>query len=322
MGELFGGIEGGGTKFVCAVGTGPDDVRAEVRFPTTTPAETLGRAIAFLREQQATHGALAAVGIAAFGPVDVHRGSPTFGSITSTPKPGWANVPAVGIVQEALGVPVGFDTDVNGAALGEWRWGAARGLETFVYLTVGTGIGGGGMVNGRLLHGLVHPEMGHIPLPHDRQADPYPGRCPYHGDCFEGLASGPAIADRWGRPAAELPPDHPAWELEADYLAQALCTFVCILSPLRIILGGGVMEQSHLFPRVRRKLRIHLGGYVQSSAFEDGCERYVVPPALGGRAGVLGALALGQAALAASGAASPAAPPAPEPPDGPTRRPR
>jgi fructokinase len=150
--------------------------------------------------------------------------------------------------------------------------------------------------------------MGHIPLPHDRQADPYPGHCPYHGDCFEGLASGPAIADRWGRPASELPPDHPAWELEAEYLALALCTFVCTVSPLRIILGGGVMEQAHLFPRVRRKVRIHLGGYVQSSAFEDGCERYIVPPALGGRAGVLGALALGQAALAASGTAPPSAP--------------
>lgn len=295
-GELVGGIEAGGTKFVCAVGTGPDDIRAEVRFPTTTPVETIGRAVAFFREQGRAEP-LRAVGIAAFGPLDPGRGSPTFGHITTTPKPGWANTDLAGAVVEALGVPIGFDTDVNGAGLGEWRWGAAQGLDTFVYLTIGTGIGGGGMVNGKLMHGLIHPEMGHIRIPHDWSADPFAGRCPYHGDCLEGMASGPAIGDRWGRAADELPSDHPAWELEAGYLAAALHTFICTLSPQRIILGGGVMQQPHLFPLVRRKVQASLDGYVQTPAILSEIEQYIVPPGLGSQAGVLGAFALGQRAL-------------------------
>lgn len=292
MSEFFGGIEAGGTKFVCAVGTGPDDIRAEVRFPTTTPAETIGQALAFFRAQEG----VTAVGIAAFGPLDPAPNSPTFGHITTTPKPGWANVGLAGAIRDGLGVPIGFDTDVNGAALGEWQWGAAQGLDTFIYLTIGTGIGGGGMVNGRLLHGLVHPEMGHIVLPHDWQADPFPGRCPYHGDCLEGMAAGPAIEARWGMKGPELPPDHPAWEMEAHYLALALRTFICTLSPQRIILGGGVMAQSQLFPLVRQKTLAALNGYVQSPAILQRIDQYIVPPGLGNRAGVLGAMALAQRA--------------------------
>jgi fructokinase len=208
MALLYGGIEAGGTKFVCAVGSGPHDVRAEARFPTTNPAETIGRAIDFFRRQAGP--GLAAIGIASFGPVDPSPGSPTFGYITTTPKPGWANTDLAGPVGRALGVPVGFDTDVNGAALGEYRWGAAQGCDTFVYLTVGTGIGGGGMAGGKLMHGLLHPEMGHMRLPHDLAADPFPGICPFHSDCLEGLASGPAIEARWSQRAETLPPDHPA----------------------------------------------------------------------------------------------------------------
>ena len=294
MGGLFGGIEAGGTKFVCAVGNGPDDVRAEARFPTTMPEETIGRSIDFFRGQEAVYGRLTAVGIASFGPVDPNPDSPTFGMITTTPKPGWANTDFAGAVARALDVPVGFDTDVNGAALGEWRWGAAQGLDTFIYLTIGTGIGGGGMANGRLMHGLIHPEMGHIPLPHDWTADPFPGTCPYHGDCLEGMAAGPAIAARWGRPAHELPPDHPAWDLEAHYLALALRAFICTLSPQRIIIGGGVMAQPQLFPMLRRKVQDSLNGYVQDSAVLEEIDAYIVPPGLGGRAGVLGAIALAQ----------------------------
>src|SRR4051794_38880699 len=193
QGALYGGIEAGGTKMVCAVGTGPTDIRAETRFPTTTPAEVIGRALEFFRDQAARERTrLAALGVASFGPVDPNPTSPTFGYITSTPKPGWAGVDFAGAIARELDVPFGFDTDVNGAALGEYRWGAARGPQTFVYLTVGTGIGGGVMAEGRLVHGLVHPEVGHMLIPHDRQADPYPGYCPYHGDCWEGLASGPA----------------------------------------------------------------------------------------------------------------------------------
>lgn len=295
-GILLGGIEAGGTKFVCAVGTGPDDIRAEIRFPTTTPAENLSQCLAFFREQVERYGELTAVGIASFGPVDPHPHSPTFGYITTTPKPGWANTDFAGVIGQALGVPVGFDTDVNGAALGEWRWGAAQGLDTFIYLTIGTGIGGGVMVNGRLLHGLIHPEMGHIPLPHDWAADPFPGRCPYHGDCLEGMASGPAIADRWGKPGGDLPPDHPAWELEAHYLALALHTFICTLSPQRIIMGGGVMAQPQIFPLLRQKVQASLRGYVQHTAVLENIDSYIVPPALGAQAGVAGAIALAELA--------------------------
>lgn len=295
MTQLYGGVEAGGTKFVCAVGTGPDDMRAGTRFATTIPEETIGRAIDFFREQ----GELTAVGIASFGPLDPNPHSPTFGTITTTPKPGWANANLGGRVSEALGgIPFGFDTDVNGAALGEWRWGAAQGLDTFIYLTIGTGVGGGAMVNGRLAHGLIHPEMGHIRLPRDTVVDPYTGFCPYHGDCFEGLAAGPAIAERWGQPAYTLPDDHPAWDLEAHYLALALVNFICTLSPQRIIMGGGVMEQQQIFPLVRQKVQTLLNGYVQSPQILDEIDSYIVSPGLGSQAGVLGAIALAQQVVA------------------------
>lgn len=287
---LLGGIEAGGTKFVCAVGTGPDDFRAETRFPTTTPEETISQAVAFFKEQ-AQKEPLAAIGIASFGPVDPNPASPTFGYITTTPKPHWAQTDLAGALGRALGVPVGFDTDVNGAALGEYRWGAAQGLDTFIYLTIGTGLGGGGLVNGRLMHGLIHPEMGHVRLPRHPD-DPYPGACPFHGDCLEGMAAGPALQGRWGQRAETLPLDHPAWEIEAHYLAYGLVNFICTMSPQRIILGGGVMEQAHLFPLVRRKTQELLNGYVQSPEIIERIDRYIVPPGLGNRAGVLGAIAL------------------------------
>ncbi len=292
--KLAIGIEAGGTKFVCAVGTGPDDLRAEALFPTTAPAETLARVVDFVQAVQREHGPVAAIGVAAFGPLDPDPASPTYGHITTTPKPGWAHTDFVGALRQHFDLPIAFDTDVNGAALGEWRWGAAQGLDTFLYLTVGTGIGGGGMARGRLLHGLIHPEMGHIRMARDPQRDPFPGSCPFHGDCLEGLASGPAIAARWGQKAESLPPDHPAWELEADYLAQALHTFICTLSPQRVILGGGVMAQEHLLVRIRQRVRASLNGYVQSAAILKHIDTYLVPPALGARAGVLGAIALAQ----------------------------
>ncbi len=293
MSHLVGGIEAGGTKFVCALGTGPDDLRAETRFPTTTPAETLAQALAFFREQSRIHGPPAAIGIASFGPADPDPASPTYGYIRATPKPGWSNTDFAGTIARELALPVRFDIDVNAAALGESRWGAAPGLSSAVYLTIGTGIGGGAIIDGRLLHGLMHPEMGHMRLPRDPAVDPYAGHCPFHGDCLEGLAAGPAIAERWGRPAFELPPDHPAWELEAHYLALALHAIVCVLSPGRIVMGGGVMEQPQIFPLLHRKLQHSLNGYVQSPAILEQIEAYVVPPALGNRAGVLGAIALG-----------------------------
>lgn len=289
MSNLYGGIEAGGTKFVCAVGTGPDDLRAETQFPTTTPAETIGRAIAFFQEQPEP---VAAIGIGSFGPIDSDSASPTFGYIINTPKVDWANLDFAGMIRRALGIPVSFDTDVNVAALGEHRWGAARGLDSFIYLTVGTGIGGGGMINGELMHGLIHPEMGHIRIPHDWKADPYPGFCPYHGDCLEGLAAAPAVELRWGQSPETLPADHPAWTLEAHYLAMGLNNFICTLSPQRIIIGGGLMEQSYLLPLVRVKVQELLNGYVQALQILEEIDNYIVLPGLGKRSGVLGAIAL------------------------------
>lgn len=294
---LVGGIEAGGTKFVCAIGTGPRDIREECRFPTTAPGETLDRAVEFFRGWDEDRGPIRAIGIGSFGPVDPDPTSATWGHITSTPKPGWADTDFAGTLVRALEVPVGFDTDVNAAALGEWRWGAARGLDTFVYLTVGTGIGGGGLVNGELMHGLLHPEMGHVRVGRDADEDPFPGRCPYHGDCLEGLASGPALAERWGAPPAELPADHPAWELEAEYLARALTTYALVLSPQRIVVGGGVMRRASLYPMLRERTSELLAGYVRHPAVTEGMDGYIVPPGLGDRAGLVGAFALAQRRL-------------------------
>jgi fructokinase len=297
MPPLCGAVEAGGTKFVCLVGTGPDDIRDQIRLPTTTPEATLRATLEFLRSARERFGALAAVGVASFGPIDLKPNSPTYGYITSTPKPGWANVDIVGTIREAFAVPVGFDTDVNAAALGEWRWGAAQGLGTFIYLTIGTGIGGGGLANGQLLHGLVHPEMGHVRIPHDAAADPFAGICPFHGDCLEGLASGPAMSARWLQPAEQLPDDHPAWPLEARYLALALVNFICTLSPERIVLGGGVMGRERLLPLIRTNVLDLLNHYVRADAILTRIDDYIVAPWLGARAGVLGALALAQRAL-------------------------
>ena len=280
----FGAVEAGGTKFLCGAGTGPEDL-VRITLPTTSPAKTLEAVIEFFRSQKRVRP-LAAIGVASFGPVDLDPHSPTYGYITSTPKPGWSNVDICGMLCSALLVPIAFDTDVNAAALAESRWGAAQGLDDLLYLTVGTGIGGGALIGGKPVHGLSHPEMGHMRIPHDRTADPFPGSCPYHGDCLEGLASGPAIEKRWGRRAESLPPDHAAWPLEAHYLALALSNLVCVLSPRRIIIGGGVMHNLNLFPVIRSKLSDLLNGYVQAPE--------IVRPLLGDDAGVLGALALAQ----------------------------
>lgn len=291
MTGYYGGIEAGGTKFNCIIAADPANILAEARFPTTTPDETLAQVIAWFR---AAPVPLRAIGIGSFGPVDLNPASPTYGYITTTPKPGWQYTDLAGAVRRALNVPVAFDTDVNAAALGEWRWGAAQGLDTVLYITVGTGIGGGGMVGGRLLHGLLHPEMGHIRLPRDPQRDPFPGICPYHGDCFEGLCSGPALRARWGQDPATLPQDHAAWALQAHYTALALVNYICVLSPQRIILGGGVMNNLFLFPLIRREVQALLNGYIVHPDLHEHIERYIVPPALGARAGVLGAVALAQ----------------------------
>jgi len=295
--QLFGGIEGGGTKFVCAVGTGPDDIRAETRFPTTTPEETMAKAVEFFKQQETDLGRLSAIGFACFGPLDPNPDSPAFGHILPTPKPGWTNADVVGPLRSALNIPVAFDTDVNGAALGEGRWGAGQGLKNFIYLTIGTGVGGGAYVEGKLLHGLIHPEMGHIPLRHDKAKDPYKGNCPFHGDCFEGLASGVAVEKRWQKSGHDLPADHPAWDLEAEYIAQALASYSFTLSPQRIIIGGGVGSLEHLLPKIQQKTKSLINGYIQSPAILEHIETYIVNPGLGNRSGMLGAIALAEQAL-------------------------
>ncbi len=288
MEKLYGGMEGGGTKFVCAVGTRPDEIIDEIRFPTTTPEETLDQAIAFFKKFN-----LDAIGLAPFGPLDLNPASPAFGSITVTPKPGWSNTDILGRFRRHFDIPMAFDLDVNLAAFGEYHWlPENRGLDSLVYFTIGTGIGAGVIVHGKVVHGLTHPEAGHMRLPHDWQKDPFPGSCPFHGDCFEGLANGPAIGNRWGQQGNMLSDDHPAWELEAEYIAHALANVIFLLSPQRIVLGGGVMERRQLFPLIRRKVREDLNGYIVSSVMTGSLNEYIVSPSLGKRSAILGAIAM------------------------------
>lgn len=288
---MYGGIEAGGTKFNCIIGRGPDQILAEATFPTTTPEATFGRVAEFFRPFSAANR-LEAIGIGSFGPCDIHPGSPTYGHITSTPKPGWQNTDIAGNIRAALSVEVAFDTDVNAAALGEHTWGATTAADPSLYITVGTGIGGGLIVDGRPLHGLQHPEMGHIRVRHDQALDPFPGSCPFHGDCLEGLASGPALRARFGSPAESLPDDDPFWELECDYLAEAVCTYILVVSPMRIVMGGGIMQRTFLLPSIRQKVKRGLAGYVRHGAVADGIDAFIVTPQMGSRSGVLGALAL------------------------------
>ncbi|MDR3050270.1 MAG: ROK family protein [Oscillospiraceae bacterium] len=288
----LGGLEAGGTKMVCLIGGEDGRIERRESFPTLTPAETMPALVDFFKRQ-----GIQALGIGSFGPVALDSADPLYGYITSTPKLSWRNFNLRGTLADALGVPVGFDTDVNAAALAEVRLGAARGLAHCVYYTVGTGIGGGVIVNGRLLHGLLHPEAGHVLL-RAHPDDPTPdGFCPSHKGCLEGLAKGPAIEKRWGKPARELPANHPAWALEAHYLAQACVDTILLLSPQRIVLGGGVMHQLHLFSMIHKEILRLLNGYVQHAAILEHIETYIVPPGLGDNAGGIGALMLAQAAL-------------------------
>jgi fructokinase len=290
--KLFGGIESGGTKFVCMVGIDPNHLIKEERFPTTTPCETIDRAVeVFL--PYVKNGELAAVGIASFGPLDLDLNSPTYGYITTTPKAGWSQIDLCGEIRRRLQVRVAFDTDVNAAAFGEQYWiQENRTLDPFLYMTVGTGVGVGVIVNGSPVHGLVHPEGGHSALPHDWQRDPFPGVCPYHGDCLEGLASGSSMHKRWGQRPETLPDAHPAWDLESDYIALALANLIYAYSPRRIILGGGVSQHAGLLDAVRCKVRQFMNGYVQSPMLQEKIDDYILPPALGNRSGGLGAIAM------------------------------
>lgn len=290
MEPLYGGVETGGTWCVCALGRGPERLERREEFRTTTPVETIERIVAFFDQGPRP----VAIGIGSFGPVDVDPASRAWGSVTTTPKPGWQHVALAGPIRHALSVPVAFDHDVVTAALGEHRWGAARGISALSYVTVGTGIGGGLLIDGRPWHGLLHPEVGHLRIPHDRARDPFEGTCPWHRDCWEGLACGPAIAARWGATGDELADDHPAWELEAEYVALGLLGIVTVFSPRMVVLGGGVMQRAGLLERVRTHLRGLLGGYLASPLMGERIDEFIVAPQLGDDAGVLGAIALAQ----------------------------
>ena len=283
----LGALEAGGTKMVCAIGDELGNIESRASFPTRKPEETMPDIIGFFAEQK-----IEALGVGSFGPLSLDPGSTDYGAITTTPKLDWRGFPLRKALIDALNVPVGIDTDVNAAALGEAVYGAGKGLNSLVYYTVGTGVGGGALVDGRLLHGLVHPEMGHMLLRPDPR-DPSPkGFCPYHASCLEGLANGPAIEKRWGISAKELPEDHIAWEIEAEYLAQMCVNTIVLLSPKRIVLGGGEMHQLHLFPRIRRRTLELLGGYVAHPAILEQIDTFIVPPALGDNAGAVGSLLL------------------------------
>lgn len=297
MSQLFAGIEAGGTKFVCAVSDANGKILQRVVIPTSIPDETMPQVIKFF---QAIHSGtpLSAIGIATFGPVDLNLESPTYGYITTPPKPGWGQYDIVGAIKKVFKLPIGFDTDVNGAAIGEYRFGAAKNLDTFLYVTVGTGIGAGEMVSGKLVHGLIHPEMGHMFVPKLPEDNNFTGVCPFHKNCLEGLASGPAMQKRWNTKAAtDLPLDHPAWDLEAKYLAYAFANCVLILSPQRIIVGGGVMKCKELYSKIRNYTRDFLNGYIKHEQILGNMENFIVEPGLGDEAGISGALALAEQAF-------------------------
>ncbi|WP_278046317.1 ROK family protein [Desemzia sp. C1] len=282
MKNMFGAIEAGGTKFVCAVSDENFTIKERVSIPTTTPEETMTEVFAFFDQYELT-----AIGIGSFGPIDVNKESDTYGYITSTPKTAWKFYDFLGSVKNRYSVPIGWTTDVNAAALGEIKLGAAKGLKSCVYLTVGTGIGGGAVINGELLEGYGHPEMGHIPV-RLHLNETYKGTCPYHGDCLEGIAAGPAIEGRFGKKGHLLADQEEVWEMEAYYLAQALMNYTLILSPERIVLGGGVMKQKQLYPLVRQKFAELINDYVQVPDLEQ----YIVAPGLEDNAGILGSLLL------------------------------
>lgn len=281
---MYGAIEAGGTKFVCAVSDENFKIVERISLPTTTPEETLQQVFQFFDRFE-----LEAIGIGSFGPIDTDPRSAAYGHILATPKAGWENFDFLGTVKERYKIPVGWTTDVNGSALGEFELGAGKGLESVLYLTVGTGIGGGAIIKGELLEGL---EMGHILL-RKHALDDFGGNCPYHGSCLEGLAAGPAVAARYGLKGSELEETHEAWDLEAYYIGQALMNYVLTLSPQKIILGGGVMKQSQLYPKIRHELGLLMQGYIQLPDLQT----YVVPPALGDDAGIAGALILAKKAL-------------------------
>lgn len=290
---IIGAIELGGSKIVCAIGNEKGHISDRIHIPTETPDRTMPLIIKYFMNKN-----IEALGVGCFGPIDADKDSKTYGYITSTPKIAWRNYNIVKTLRDALKVPIGFDTDVNAAALGETTSGALTGCKIGIYITIGTGIGVGVCIGGKPMYGLMHPEAGHIIL-RRKKNDNYRGICPYHRDCFEGLASGPAIEDRWGKKPCELHNDYEVWQLEAEYIAQAIVNYILCYSPNRIVLGGGVMHQDQMFPIIRFNVKEYLNGYINMKEILDDIDTYIVPPALGDDSGIKGAVMLGVNAKAA-----------------------
>ena len=288
---VIAAVEAGGTKFICGLGNEKGEIIDKINIPTTTPEETMSKVIEYFKDKK-----FDVMGVGSFGPIDPVKNSETYGYITKTPKPYWSDYNIIGELKKHFNVPMEFDTDVNGAALAEAWWGAGKGLKNIIYITVGTGIGAGAVVNGTMLQGLTHPEMGHIFLK-KHPDDKFQGRCPFHKDCLEGMAAGPAIEDRWGKKGQEMTNDDRVWEMEAYYLAQALMNYILILSPQKIIMGGGVMKQQQLFPFIRKYVQEFLNNYVYKREILEKIDEYIVYPGLGDEAGFTGSIALGKIAL-------------------------
>lgn len=283
---ILGALEAGGTKMVCAIGDENGNIKEQISIPTSTPEDTIPKILEYFKDKN-----IEALGIGCFGPIDLNRKSETYGYITNTPKLAWRNFDIVGSLKKALNVPIGFDTDVNGSLLGEYTFGIAKNKENAVYITIGTGVGMGVLSNGKLLHGMMHPEAGHIKMTRHPE-DTFVGQCPVHGSCLEGLACGPAIEARWGRKGIELAEDKKVWELEAYYLAQSIYSLILTLSPEIIILGGGVMHQEILFPLIREEVKKINNGYLVTKEM-DNLDEYIVPASLNDNQGLMGALQLG-----------------------------
>jgi len=300
--KKFGSLEAGGTKFVCAVGNGPDNFVKEI-FPTKSPEETINKAIEFFKFHN-RDCSLKAIGIGTFGPINLAKESETFGCLTTTPKVNWENTNMFTPFKNAFEIPVSIDTDVNTAALGEYTWGSAKDLNNFIYLTIGTGIGGGGIINGSFLQGDQYPEMGHIFLPKIK-GDNFEGSCPYHDDmCFEGLASGTSIGLRCGLNASEIIESAQVWERVAEYISLALVNYIYISAPQKILIGGGVMKQTHLFAKIRNNVLKHLNGYNHSSINQKNISDYICPPDLGENSAILGGFALAKKAYSTNGSSN------------------
>ena len=288
---MFGGVEAGGTKFICVLADSRGFIKARADIPTTTAEETLAAVKEFFIQRTPEFGDLVALGIVSFGPLDFNKQSPTYGYITKTPRPGWSNINLLGYFRDSLNILVEVETDVNSSAMGEFSEGAAVDCENFVYVTVGTGIGAGIFAGGKLMQGISHPEVGHMMIPQVKGDAGFSGSCSFHQNCLEGLASGTAIQKRWQTHPKNLPPEHPAWDLESQYLAVMCVNLTWMYAPEKIIFGGGVMTRDFLYPKIRTNLKKLLSGYAHDVALSD-MDRYIIPTALGGDAGITGALAL------------------------------